>query len=325
MKRPSFIAAVSAATILTSIRAGRAATTEYNLGSGPATLFGTLSMPASPEKPPVVLIIAGSGPTDRNGNAGMVRTDTYRLLAQALASDGIASVRYDKRGVAESAAAAPSEADLRFETYASDAADWIAKLRADARFGPVGIAGHSEGSLLGMLAAQRTHVDAFISLEGAGFPAATELRRQLAPKLAATPDLAAASERILTALSAGATVADVPQPLIALYRPAVQPYLISWFRYDPRVEIAKVAAPATIVAGTYDVQVPVEDARALAAAQPHAKLVIVERMSHVLKEATDATLASQVSTVYADPALPLDSAVPKAIVATFKTSTTAPA
>lgn len=316
MTRHDFLASAAAATGLAGASPAPSIESAYELAKPPGTLYGTLTLPSAVRKPPVVLIIAGSGPTDRDGNSGpTLRTDAYRLLAAALKTRGIASVRYDKRGIAASRMAGLSEADIRFETLIDDAVAWLAKLHDDARFGALAIAGHSEGSLIGMLAATRAKVAAFVSLEGAGVPAQQGLRRQLAPQLAALPSLAAASDRILDALAQGHTVADVPDTLQALYRPSVQPYLISWFRYDPRIAIAKVAARTAIVQGTFDAQIPVADARALAAAKPAATLTIVERMSHVLKDAPDATLASQINTVYVNPSLPLDPAVPAAIAA----------
>ncbi len=285
---------------------------DYDLVTPSGTLGGTLTLPAV-SHPPVALIIAGSGPTDRNGNSALLRCDTYRLLAAALASRGIATVRYDKRGIGASRAAGVDEEKLRFDTLVDDAARWIAKLRADARLGRVAIAGHSEGSLIGMLAAAKTNVDAFVSLEGVGFPAADAIRRQMAPQLAALPDVAAENERILQALVAGKRAPDVPGLLQALYRPSVQPYLISWFKYDPRVAIAALTCKTVIVQGTFDLQVTADDARALAAANKAATLTLVERMSHTLKDAADATLVTQVKTVYADPSLPIDAAVPAAV------------
>jgi len=290
----------------------------FDLVTPTGTISGTLTLPAATGPSPVVLIVAGSGPTDRDGNSAGLRADSYRLLADALAAVGIASVRYDKRGIGLSASAMSGEATLRFEDLVADAAGWLAKLVADTRFGTVAIAGHSEGSLIGMLAAQRGNCSAFVSLAGPGFPAADELRRQLAPQLATSPELAAASDRILTALVAGRTADDVPQPLMVLYRPSVQPYLISWFRYDPRVVIAKLEMPCTIVQGTNDVQIPVADARALAAAQPRAKLVLIDGLTHVLKDASAATVVEQIKTVYQDPSLPIDPGVVRAIAETLR-------
>jgi uncharacterized protein len=248
-------------------------------------LHSSLLLPKEMGKPvPVVLLLSGSGPTDRNGNSPMLpgKNNSLLMLAEGLASNGIASLRYDKRGVGESAKAMVSEADLRFETYVDDAVAWCEQLRNDKRFSAVIIAGHSEGSLIGMLAAKRCNAAGFISISGAGHTAADILRTQLAGKL--PPELATQSDEILKNLEAGKTTENPPAALAALYRASVQPYLISWFRYDPAKSIAVLTVPILIVQGTTDLQVSVDDAKRLAAANPKAKLLLVEGMNHVLKE-----------------------------------------
>ena len=294
-----------------------AAESEYDLVTPTGTLRGTLSVPAgAPAR--VALIVAGSGPTDRDGNnpAG-IASAPYRRLAAALAQAGIASVRYDKRGIGASSGAMASEQNLTFDILIADVVAWLAKLRGDSRFHRIAVVGHSEGSLLGMIAATPEHANAYVSVSGAGFPAAQVLRRQLAPRLASAPALLAASNRILDALSAGKTVADVPPELAALYRPSVQPYLISWFRYDPRVEIGKAAAPLAIVQGTTDIQVGVEDARALAAARKDAQLVIIPNMTHTLTDDASTNEQQQAGSVYANASLPIDSTLVQTIVRTI--------
>jgi uncharacterized protein len=212
------------------------------------TLHSTLLLPKDTSKPiPVVLLLSGSGPTDRNGNSPILpgKNNSLLMLADGLASNGIASLRYDKRGVGESAGAMMAEADLRFETYVDDAVSWCEQLRKDKRFSAVIIAGHSEGSLIGMLAAKRCNADAFISISGAGRVAADILRTQLAGKL--PPELAKQNDAILKNLEAGKTTENAPPELAAIYRPSVQPYLISWFRYDPAKSIAELTVPVLIV------------------------------------------------------------------------------
>jgi len=267
-------------------------------------LHSTLLLPKEMGKPvPVVLLHSGSGPTDRNGNSPMLagKNNSLLMLAEGLASNGIASLRYDKRGVSESAKAMVAEADLRFETYVDDAVAWCEQLRNDKRFSAVIIAGHSEGSLIGMLAAKRCNAAGFISIAGAGHSAADILRTQLAGKL--PPELARQSDAILKNLEAGKTTENPPAELAALYRTSVQPYLISWFRYDPAKSIAALTVPVLIVQGTTDLQVSVDDAKRLAAANPKATLLIIDGMNHVLKEVPpdrDKQMAS-----YSDPNLRL--------------------
>ncbi|MGA8810664.1 MAG: alpha/beta fold hydrolase [Thermoanaerobaculia bacterium] len=252
------------------------------------TLRSTLLLPKDTTKPmPIVLLISGSGPTDRNGNSPMSKgkNNSLLMLAEGLASNGIASLRYDKRGVGESAGAMVAEADLRLDTYVDDAMSWCEQLRKDKRFSAVIIAGHSEGSLIGMLAAKRCRADGFVSISGAGRSAADILRIQLAGKL--PPELATQSDAILKNLEAGKVTENPPPALDAIYRPSVQPYLISWFRYDPAKWIAALSVPVLIVQGTTDLQVSADDAKLLAVANPKAKLLLIEGMNHVLKEVPD--------------------------------------
>ena len=231
----------------------------------------------------VALIIAGSGPTDRDGNNTCFngKNDCLKMLANALADIGVASVRYDKRGVGESANAAVCESELRFEHYVQDAVLWIRVLAEDARFSGVVILGHSEGSLIGMLAAANSSAKACISIAGPSRPAPLILREQLRDKLPV--ELAERSEDVLASLESGQMVEDVPTPLLGLYRPSVQPYLISWFRYDPSAELTKLKIPCLILQGSTDTQVPDSDATSLHTAKPDSEMFIIEGMNHVLK------------------------------------------
>lgn len=291
-------------------RAARASSFDIRLQTATGVIYGTLDA-ASETPAPVVLIIPGSGPTDRNGNSGQLRSDTYERLASALAADSVASVRYDKRGVGESAGAMTAERDLRFETYIDDAAAWLRQLRGDRRFSRIVVAGHSEGSLIGMIAVQRAPADAFVSLEGAGRPGPAILREQLEPRLA--PGLYAQADAIIAQLQEGHTVADVPPELAPLFRPSVQPYLISWFRYDPAVEITKVRLPVTIVQGTADVQVGMADAEALYHANRSARFVVIGGMNHALRYASDTSSQGAILRGYEDPLLPVDPRVVEAV------------
>ena len=193
------------------------------------TLYGTLELPATDHVVPVFLIIAGSGPTDRDGNSAMLpgKNNSLKMLAEALAQNGFASVRYDKRGIGESRDALIKEEDLIFDDYVDDAVAWITKLEEDARFSKVGIIGHSEGSLIGMLAAAKTHSDIFISLAGPGRPAYELISEQLAGQPEA---ILSEINRINSELRAGNIVDNVDQDLYSLFRPSIQPYMISWYK-----------------------------------------------------------------------------------------------
>lgn len=293
MKRFTFLASAGACAVAAGVRgAVLAAETDISLQTPTGTLVGTLALPAKMPAP-VVLIVAGSGPVDRNGNAGaMLQTNAYALLAAALAQRGVASVRYDKRGVGGSSKALTSENDVRIETYANDVAAWLRLLSADKRFSRTIVAGHSEGSLLGILALQQAKADAFVSMEGAGRPAGVVLDEQLKRNL--PPDLDKKAETVVAQLEQGKTVADPPPELAGLFRPSVQPFVISYMKYDPAKEIAKLSLPVTIVQGTADVQVTMDDANALKGGDPNAKLVVVAGMNHLLKRPPDESIEPHV-------------------------------
>ncbi|WP_246850176.1 alpha/beta hydrolase [Rufibacter roseolus] len=284
-----------------------------DLNTQKGTIKGTLLSPASDGKVPVVLLLSGSGPTDRDGNNPAMKNNSLKMVAEALYAQGIASVRFDKRGIAASKEAAMSEFDLRFDHYVQDAAAWIQKLKADLRFSKVVVLGHSEGSLIGMIAARQAHADAFISIAGAGQSADKIIRQQLQGQ---PPMIQVAAFPILDQLAQGKAVPEVNPMLASLFRPSVQPYLISWFRYDPQAEMAKLKIPVLVVQGTADLQVSMQDANYLAGAAAKGKLVTVDNMNHVLKETTS-DRSPNIST-YSNPTLPLAAPLMPALVTFVK-------
>jgi pimeloyl-ACP methyl ester carboxylesterase len=259
--------------------------TNYKIPTPDGELAGELMVPnrTNGYKPPVVLIIAGSGPTDRNGNSMLgLHTDCYRQLAVELDKQGIASLRYDKRWVGESLRFSGKLDSLRFEDYVNDAKACIRQLRADTNFYAVYVIGHSEGALIGAIAAREEKADGVISLAGAGVPAGMIIRRQLAH---AGLDSAAA-ERALDSLEKGKEI-----------------YMSSWNSYSPAREISKLKMPVTIIQGLRDEQVSKEDAEKLAAAAPKAQLIFMDSMNHVLKKAP-ADREGNLAT-YSNPQLPI--------------------
>ncbi len=265
-------------------------------------LGGMLQLPVGDGPHPVVLIVAGSGPTDRDGNNKLIpgRNDSLKMIAEALAGTGVASVRYDKRGLGASAGAGKPESELRFEDLVDDAAAWVRMLQADERFGRVGVVGHSEGSLIGMLAARKAEADAFVSVAGPGRPAAEILAKQFESQPA---EFRTEAGRIIGQLVQGRQVVEVTPLLAQVFRESVQPYLISWFRYDPAEEIAKLSIPVLIVQGTTDIQVGVEEGQLLHEAKSDATYAVIEGMNHVLKQAPADRTAN--AAAYGDPSLPL--------------------
>jgi len=277
-------------------------------------IYGTLKVPETKEKVPVVLIIAGSGPTDRNCNSPMMTSNSYKMLADALLSNGIATLRYDKRGIAKSISEQKEE-DLRFEHYVEDAKGWINLLSENKQFSEIIVAGHSEGSLIGMIACTNNpKVSKFISVAGVGVPADEILKEQLSKNLAGMPDMKTKVFSYIDELKQGRPVKDVPQDLYSLFRPSVQPYMISWLKYNPQEEIKKLNIPNLIVQGTVDVQVSVNEAELLSKANPNAKKVIVENMDHVLKNSKSMDMNEQMKNSYNNPNSPINKELVEAIV-----------
>ncbi|CAI8879493.1 Hydrolase_4 domain-containing protein [Pseudomonas sp. IT-P12] len=273
-----------------------------SLDTGTGELFGSLLLPKSDQPVPVVLIISGSGPTDRDGNnPDGGRNDSLKRLAWVLAKHNVASVRYDKRGVAASLAATPDERNLSVEAYVADAQAWSRKLKSDPRFGPLILLGHSEGALIASLAAPSVDAAAVISMSGSARPIDQVLREQLARSL--PPPLMLRSNELIDSLKAGKTDDNVPSPLQVIFRPSVQPYLISLFRQDPAAAFARLKMPALIIQGSHDIQVGVDDARQLKAAKPDAELALIDGMNHVLRIVPNDVKRQLAS--YKDPQLPL--------------------
>ncbi|MFT3808925.1 MAG: alpha/beta hydrolase [Micropepsaceae bacterium] len=313
MKR-MIAAALTALSLVAGAQASEAKWTETDvtIGEGDGALHGTWLAPAASEGGmDAVLFISGSGPTDRDGNQTSMKNDSLKMLAHALGEAGIASLRVDKRGVAASMKAGPKEEDLRFDTYIDDARSWIDLIKTMPDVKRLFIIGHSEGALIGAVVAGDDEIAGYVSLAGAGLPAADVLRRQIKASPSGEQVLALA-EPTLQKLEKG-ELDPAPSPLLmSLFRPSVQPYLISWFKVDPRVEIAKAKGRVQIVQGTTDFQVLVEDAESLKAARPDADYVLIEGMNHVLKVAP-AERGPNAAT-YTDPALPLAPGVAEAII-----------
>jgi len=268
----------------------------------PAPLYGTLLLPDGAGPHPGLLLVAGSGPVDRDGNLPGLANNSLRLLAEGLAERGIATLRTDKRGVGASLAAAPDEAALVLDTYVADTTRWWHALAGDPSISRSGLLGHSEGALIVTLAAKAVATDRLVLLAGAGVPAGPLILRQLAAGGVPAEQVAEA-RGIIGRLLRGEAVAEVPATLAGLFRPSIQPYVASWLVRDPAAELTALHCPVLIVQGTADLQIQVSDARLLAASRPKAALLLVPGMNHVLKASAESRSANLAT--YADPTLPL--------------------
>jgi pimeloyl-ACP methyl ester carboxylesterase len=277
-------------------------------------IYGSLKVPEGNNKMPVLLIISGSGPTDRNGNqVSGLTTNTYKMIADSMLKRGIATLRFDKRGIGESVGGMKSEKELVFENYINDAAGFIRMLKSDKRFSKVIVLGHSEGSLIGMVAARTAQADAFISIAGAGDRIDRVIEEQLRSQ---SPEMAAKATVLFDSLNKGYSV-EPEADLLYLFRPSVQPYLQSWLKYNPRKEISMLQIPVLIIQGTTDIQVAIQDAQMLKSACPSAKLVLINQMNHVLKQSGFGKQENM--STYNNPELPVKTELINAVDAFVRT------
>lgn len=282
-----------------------------------APLKGTLLSPAKPGAP-VVLIVPGSGPTDREGNNPLgVNAATYKLLAQDLAARGIATVRIDKRGMFGSAKAVADANAVTIPDYAADLHSWVGAIRRTTGVPCVWVLGHSEGGLVALAAAQGGSevqgICGLVLVATPGRPLGQVLRDQLRANPANAPILDQALAAI-TKLEGGGRVdpASLHPALQPLFNESVQGFLISAFAQDPARLIAATQKPVLVLQGERDLQVGVQDARLLAQAKPAAQLVLLPDTNHVLKAVVTDDPAANMAT-YANPGQPLAPGVVDAV------------
>ena len=281
---------------------------EIILNTGEVKLHGIFTVPKK-DIVAIALIIAGSGPTDKNGNGPHLQSNSLKMLCEELSHHGIASVRYDKRGIQAMNGGETVDPTLTFEHYVEDVREWIKLLKHESKFAKIVIIGHSQGSLIGMLGSE--DADLFISLSGSGRSVDKTIRDQLT---AQSEEIQHLNFPVLDELSQGRLVLEA-SPSIFL-KPSVQPYLISWMKFNPEIEIKKLTIPILIIQGTNDIQLTVEDAKLLFNAVSNNKkseLVIIKNMNHILK-IIDSTDRKENIQSYGDPDLPISTELINSIV-----------
>lgn len=270
-------------------------------------LKGTLYSPETTKKTPLLILLSGSGPTDRNGNQAGMENNSLKMLAEAAAKDGIAVYSFDKRIFAQMHSGTLDEKTLSFDDFINDAKQVISFFRLKKKYSKIVIGGHSEGSLIGMVAANG-NADGFISISGAGRTIDQVVIEQVVKQ---APSLKEEMEKDFALLRKGETFPLENQMLAMLFRESVQPYMISWLKYDPAIEIKKLKIPVLIINGTKDLQVAVSEAELLKAAKPDATLEIIENMNHVLKPI--AGDQAENSAAYGKPDLPISDKLTTAV------------
>ncbi len=262
-------------------------------------VYGTLLQPKGGTDT-LVILIAGSGPTDRDGNQQMMQNNSLKMLAQDLAKKGLATFRYDKRIFTLLKQQALQEDKLRFDDFVEDAVSTISYFKSKNKYDHVHILGHSQGALVGLLAAQQAEVSGYISLSGAGQGIDQTIINQIGLQMPGLKDEAA---QAFATLKEKGSVKDFSPALTSILRKSVQPFMASWMQYDPATEIQKIDIPTLIINGTQDLQVDLKEAQSLKDAAPAAQLSIIDDMNHVLKKVSGDQLENAKS--YNEPSRPL--------------------
>jgi len=286
--------------------------TILNIPTVKDSIYGTLMSPKDINNPALVILIAGSGATDRDGNQASLKNNSLLFLAQALSEKGIATYRYDKSVLAMIKKANFNEADFTFSILLKDANTVGQYFKEQKHFSKIVLAGHSQGSLVGLLVAPK-FADAYISLAGAGNPIDVVIKEQLLKQI---PQLEESFTSTLTKLKKGKTDPYFNPMLVSVFRLSVQPFLMDWMQYDPQSEIKKLNMPILIINGTNDIQVSENEAQLLHAANPKSQLTIIENMNHIFKEINGDLMENQLS--YVNPDLPVMTMLIERIVAFVK-------
>jgi uncharacterized protein len=269
---------------------------------------GTIMVPTSSENPPLVIIIGGSGPVDRDGNQQMMKNNSLRYLAEGLYDSGVATFRYDKRILKQLKDRTLNEESIRFGDFIKDAGDVLDYFKRSKAFSKIFVVGHSQGSLVGMVAAQG-RADGFISIAGAGQEIDDVIVDQLEKQAPGLMDNARTS---FDDMRANGIAVNYSPGLASIFRQSIQPFLISWMKYNPQTEIQKLEIPVLIINGDQDLQVQISEAEKLKAAKPDAILEIVPNMNHILKEIDGDDIDNSKS--YNEPSRPINSAIITLIV-----------
>ncbi len=263
-------------------------------------LNGTLYAPIKQNNTTnLVILIAGSGPTNRDGNQIGLTNNSLKFLAESLVKNGIAVYSYDKRIFAQMASGKLDELSLSFDNFIDDAKAVVLYFKNQKKYHSITVAGHSEGALIGMVAANG-NADAYISIAGAGRPIDEVLLEQIEKQ---APFLKEEVKKNLATLKSGNTFELKNQMLASLFRASVQPYMISWIKYHPQNEIKKLQIPSLLINGDKDIQVSVQDAQLLQQAKPDAQLQIIPNMNHIFKAIKGDDTENKAS--YTNPELPI--------------------
>jgi pimeloyl-ACP methyl ester carboxylesterase len=305
VRTPTLIAALAALGLCGMIAAASAQESKIRVG----LIDAVLTVPPNVERPPIALLIAGSGSTDHDGNGPDIKPATLKKLSEQLLARNIATLRYDKRGAGGWKPEFGRPEDFRFKDYVDDSASLVNYLRSGGKFSRLVLVGHSEGGLVAILTARRVPIDRLVLLVTAARRQGDLLKAQLEKKQLA-PDVLEPITKAIDAIMAGQIVDPPPRGLPI--EPSMQPGIASAFTADPIDPLKQIEQPTLIIGGGRDRQVARLDFIALSAAAPVAKTLWLPDMNHVLVDVDD---EADDLKAYTQPERALDPAMIDAIAA----------
>jgi alpha/beta superfamily hydrolase len=308
MKHKLYILILFLTCLFSTAQEAKYLATEVNIPIHTITINGTLLSPKNNPKNTLIIIIPGSGPTDRNGNNNFMKNNSLKYLAESLALNGIASYRFDKSVLSYTQKDTTKLEILTFDTFIKETTSVINYFKTTKTYDKILVAGHSQGSLVGMIAA-KNNADGFISIAGSGRTIDKNIIEQIDKQ---APILKTESSTVLKHLKNGELVENVNPLLNSLFRKSVQPFLISWLKYNPQTELKKLEIPVLIIQGSNDIQISKFDAELLHQSNKNSKLKIIEDMNHILKT-IKGTIDENMSS-YSNPNLPISKELTRAIV-----------
>lgn len=274
-------------------------------------LYGSMVIPPGDSASTVVLLISDGGVIDRDGNTRTYRNNCLQKLAYTLAAFNIASLRYDKRGVAASRISS-SSSPILFDDYVRDAGEWINLLRRDGRFRHIVVLGHGQGGLIAMAALSKpgTKADGLILVNCDSHSYDDVIKDRYSKQSFLVKDVVYS---IVDSLKNGYDVDFVPVFLSSTLAPARQNFVRSLMSYDPLELLHSMKMPSLIIGGETDIEVSSENAVRLSGANKRSKYVVVSGMNHVMKDCYTMDRDFQVLT-YANPAKPLNRSLVEILV-----------
>lgn len=245
----------------------------FTINLGNAQVNGFLNIPEKVNKAPLIILVSGTHFFEKDLEGLGFEDNSFRQISEYLYKNGIACYRIEP-----SSLNIGSDIDIKFENYATTLKTCVDTFYLSKRFSKIIVAGTNDGALMGILTAiKNPKVNGFVSLAGYGRVGDEVLKE----KLSGPNEL---NNKVIydfiDLLKKGDTLPDLPRSYLSVFKPSIQPFLISWFKINPANELKKTTCPVLIFNGTTDLKVKTKDYQLLCAAKPLAQKKVIKNMNH---------------------------------------------